>query len=67
MKRTDIIQTLIKKNNAKKYLEIGLGDGENFANIMCDYKITQNETMVSINLKSIVSTSTNRINSYTRR
>jgi hypothetical protein len=39
MKRTDIIQTLIKKNNAKKYLEIGLGDGENFANIMCDYKI----------------------------
>jgi SAM-dependent methyltransferase len=39
MLRTDIINLLIKKINAKKYLEIGISDGENFSKINCDYKV----------------------------
>ena len=39
MFRADIINTLIKKINAKKYLEIGVSNGINFASIKCDYKI----------------------------
>lgn len=39
MNRTEIIQSLINKINAKKYLEIGMGPGDNFNNISCDYKI----------------------------
>jgi hypothetical protein len=37
--RTDIIQNLIIKSNCKKYLEIGMGPGLNFASIKCEYKI----------------------------
>ena len=39
MKRTEIIQSLINKINAKKYLEIGMGPGDNHNNILCEYKI----------------------------
>jgi hypothetical protein len=39
MPRTDIINLLIKKINAKKYLEIGISDGINFSKINCDYKV----------------------------
>jgi hypothetical protein len=39
MKRTEIIQSLINKINGKKYLEIGVGPGANFATINCEYKI----------------------------
>jgi hypothetical protein len=39
MKRTEIIQLLINKINGKKYLEIGVGPGANFADINCEYKI----------------------------
>lgn len=39
MFRADIINTLIKKINAKKYLEIGVSNGINFASIKCDYKV----------------------------
>lgn len=39
MLRTDIINLLIKKINAKKYLEICVSDGINFSKINCDYKI----------------------------
>jgi SAM-dependent methyltransferase len=39
MKRTDIIQSLIDKVKAKKYLEIGVSAGENFREIKCDYKV----------------------------
>lgn len=39
MNRTDIINYLIKKNKAKKYLEIGVADGANFKKINCDTKI----------------------------
>ena len=39
MKRTEIIQLLINKIKAKKYLEIGMGPGLNFAAIKCEYKI----------------------------
>lgn len=39
MTRTNIIQSLIKKISAKKYLEIGMGPGINFNTITCDYKI----------------------------
>jgi hypothetical protein len=38
MQRDEIINSLIKKNNYKSYLEIGIGDGENFKKIECDYK-----------------------------
>lgn len=39
MKRTQIIQSLINKINAKKYLEIGVGGGDNFNNINCQHKV----------------------------
>ena len=39
MTRTELINILIKKTNAKKYLEIGIASGENFQNIDCEYKI----------------------------
>lgn len=39
MNRWDIINSLIKKINAKKYLEIGIYHGWNFNEIICDYKI----------------------------
>lgn len=38
--RTEIIQYLINKIDAKKYLEIGMGPGENHNLIVCDYKIS---------------------------
>ncbi len=40
MYRTEIIQKLINKINAKHYLEIGLGPGINFNGINCDYKVS---------------------------
>ena len=40
MKRTEIIQIIIDKINAKKYLEIGMGCGTNYKSINCDYKIS---------------------------
>ncbi len=39
MKRTDIIKKLMNKVDCKKYLEIGMGDGTNYKQITCDYKI----------------------------
>jgi hypothetical protein len=44
MKRTEIIQRLINKIGAKKYLEIGMGPGLNFNSIECDYKICVDPT-----------------------
>jgi hypothetical protein len=44
MNRTEIIQTLINKIQAKKYLEIGMGPGLNFNNIECEYKICVDPT-----------------------
>lgn len=38
MKRDEVINLLIKKNNYKKYLEIGIGDGVNYEKIVCDFK-----------------------------
>lgn len=40
MLRTEIIQSLINKINAKSYLEIGIGPGINFNSIVCDHKIS---------------------------
>jgi hypothetical protein len=40
MTRTEIIQTLINRISAKKYLEIGIGCGFNHKTIQCDYKIS---------------------------
>jgi glycosyltransferase involved in cell wall biosynthesis len=37
--RSDIINTIIKKINAKRYLEIGVADGNNFRKIDCAYKL----------------------------
>lgn len=39
MKRTDIINRIVKKINAKKYLEIGVDNGKNFQTIRCEYKV----------------------------
>jgi hypothetical protein len=39
MNRTSIINALIKKIGAKKYLEIGVCRGTNFEQIECEYKI----------------------------
>jgi hypothetical protein len=39
MNRTEIINRLIKKIDAKTYLEIGVWNGVNFSNIQCNYKI----------------------------
>lgn len=36
--RTSLIQYLIKKNNYKSYLEIGVSNGDNFNRIMIDHK-----------------------------
>lgn len=44
MTRTEIIKALIDKTKAKKYLEIGMGPGLNFASIECDYKICVDPT-----------------------
>ena len=44
MTRTEIIQSIINKTQAKKYLEIGMGPGLNFSNIQCDYKICVDPT-----------------------
>lgn len=38
MNKTDLINSLIEAHGFQSYLEIGLGDGENFANVKCDYK-----------------------------
>lgn len=39
MNRTDIIKSLIQKIDAKKYLEVGVSAGDNFRDIVCDYKV----------------------------
>ena len=39
MDRIHIINYLIKKNNYKKYLEIGIEDSFNFENVKIDYKV----------------------------
>ena len=39
MKRYDIINSLIKKNNYKKYLEIGVQEGDCFQRINCEDKV----------------------------
>ena len=40
MRRTDIIQKFINKINAKSYLEIGIGSGDNWRGIACEKKIS---------------------------
>jgi hypothetical protein len=40
MNRTEIIQRLINKISAKKYLEIGMGCGVNHNKIQCHYKLS---------------------------
>jgi len=39
MNRTDIINAVAKKINAKSYLEIGVDNGINFGKIGCEYKV----------------------------
>ena len=39
MNRLDIIQTLINKVNANKYLEVGVCGGATFENVQCSYKV----------------------------
>jgi hypothetical protein len=39
MNRTTILNSLIDKTKAKKYLEIGVSAGDNFRDILCQYKI----------------------------
>ena len=44
MTRTEIIQKLINKIDAKSYLEIGMGPGKNFNAITCDKKVCVDPT-----------------------
>jgi hypothetical protein len=44
MTRTEIIQKFINQINAKKYLEIGMGCGNNHNSINCEYKISVDPT-----------------------
>ena len=37
--RHEIINNLIRENGFKTYLEIGLGDGQHFANVQCEQKV----------------------------
>jgi SAM-dependent methyltransferase len=39
MNRTQVINEIIKKSSAKRYLEIGVSDGSNFVNVQCEYKV----------------------------
>lgn len=39
VERNNLINVLIKKINAKKYLEIGVSNGQNLAKINCEYKV----------------------------
>lgn len=39
MKRTEIINQIIKEKRYASYLEIGLGDGANFKGVICESKI----------------------------
>lgn len=39
MRRTQVINDLIKERGHTSYLEIGLGDGTNFRNVVCDVKV----------------------------
>lgn len=39
MDRTEIINKIIKKVNAKHYLEIGISNGDNFNKIICENKV----------------------------
>ena len=39
MTRTETINRLIQENGYQSYLEIGLGDGRNFRNVKCEFKI----------------------------
>ena len=44
MTRTEIIQSLIDKVGGKKYLEIGMGPGKNFAGVVCEHKVCVDPT-----------------------
>ena len=39
MKRTEIINQIIKEKGYSSYLEIGLGEGANFKNVVCEMKV----------------------------
>jgi|688.fasta_scaffold19529_5 tetratricopeptide (TPR) repeat protein len=39
MNKSELINFIIKKINAKKYLEIGVYEGDNFKNIVCENKV----------------------------
>ena len=63
MTRTEIINFLIKKSNATRYLEIGVANGVNFSNIQCEYKVGVDPSIESA--ATINSTSDEFFNSYT--
>ena len=48
MQRYDIINSLIKKNNYKKYLEIGIQGGECFRRVHCEDKIGVDPDLYSV-------------------
>lgn len=63
MTRTEIINFLIKKSNATRYLEIGVANGVNFSGIQCEYKVGVDPSIASA--ATIHSTSDEFFNSYT--
>lgn len=65
--RTDLIQQIVNRKNAKKYLEIGVHDGFNFLNIKCKKKIAVDPEFKISNKKkatSFLKNTTNICNEY---
>ena len=55
MLRYDIINKLIKKINAKTYLEIGLDSGGNFIKIECEKVVSSSSVIKNENPKKQIS------------
>jgi len=54
-KRTEYINGLIKEHGFSSYLEIGLGDGNNFRGVDIDYKIGVDPKVFSLNTFNVTS------------
>ena len=53
MTKTEIIQELIKQNDFKSYLEIGLGDCRNFNAVQCEMKVGVDPRITGKNIGTI--------------
>ena len=54
MKRFELINSYIKKNNYKRYLEIGVRKGSCFNNVQCDYKVAVDPNPDGIKIQHVM-------------